>query len=147
MGRAAALFAMLALAQARAEEAFFGHLYDPPSIPVSEVLGMLVRTPEGRSLGRIRDLLYHPGTGEVEQVLLEHSSYPVSALVASDRPEELIIELPMAGFASAGASALVGETQKQGEKQGQPQAPLWRASRRSATPDGLVIDLRDGRLN
>lgn len=141
MGRAAVLFAMLAVAQVRAEEAFFGHLYDPPSIPVSEVLGMLVRSPDGRSLGRIRDLLYHPGTGEVEQVLLEHSSYPVSALVASHRPDELIIELPFAGFASAGASALVGE------RQGPPQAPLSRASRRSATPDGPVIDLRDGRLN
>jgi sporulation protein YlmC with PRC-barrel domain len=139
MGRTAVLFAMLAVTEARAEEAFFGHLYDPPSIPVSEVLGMVVRTPEGRSLGRIRDLLYHPGTGEVDQVLLEHSSYPVSALVASDRPHELIIELPFVGLASAGASALVGE------KQGQAQAPLARASRQSATR--LVIDLRDGRLN
>ena len=140
MGRTAVLFAMLAFAEARAEEAFFGHLYDPSSIPVSEVLGMEVRSPDGRSLGRVRDLLYHPGTGEVEQVLLEHSSYPVSALVASEQPDELIIEPPFAGLASAGASALAGD------KQSQAQAPLARASRRVAPPQEPVIDLRDGRL-
>ena len=137
MARAVALVAMLAvLMQARADGRLYEHLLDPASLPLSEVLGMTVRTPDGRRLGTIRDLLFDRASGKVEQVMLEYTSYPVDALVASDRPREVILDLSFAGLASVGATALVAQAQR----------PLSRASRERGGSAGLVVDLRDGRL-
>ena len=97
---------------------------------------MRVRASDGRTLGRVVDLLSARGTGEVEQVVLEHSSHPIGALVASETPGELILEQALPGLASAGATSL----------RAQAQAPLFAASREGAAPDQLVVDLRDGRL-
>lgn len=137
MARGVALVAMLAvLAQARADGRLYDPLPDRASLPLSEVLGMTVRTPDGRALGTIRDLLFDRASGKVEQVMLEYSSYPIDALVASERPREVILDLSFAGLASVGATALVA----------QAQVPLSRASRERGGSAGLVVDLRDGRL-
>ena len=137
MARAVALVAMLAvLMQARADGRLYEPLLDPASVPLSDVLGMTVRTPDGRRLGTIRDLLFDRATGKVEQVMLEYTSYPIDALVASERPREIILDLTFAGLASVGATALVAQAQQ----------PLSRASREGGGSAGLVVDLRDGRL-
>jgi sporulation protein YlmC with PRC-barrel domain len=137
MRRSAALMAMLAVVtQARADGGFYEHLLEPAAVALADVIGMRVRAADGRPLGRVVDVLFRRGTGEVEQVVLEHSSHPIGGLVASETPGELILEQSFPDLASAGATSF----------RAQAQAPLLAASREGAAPDQLVVDLRDGRL-
>jgi hypothetical protein len=131
--RQAAIFvaALAFVAQARAE-GFYGHLFDPQSLPLDEVIGMEVVTADGKSLGRIHDVLFDPATGAIASIALDGAGerYAVDALVAADVPGKVFIEPPLEP-SSAGASALLGK----------PSAPLS-----SARGEALVIDLRDGRV-
>jgi sporulation protein YlmC with PRC-barrel domain len=137
MRRSAALMAMLAvLTQARADGGFYEHLLEPASVPLADIIGMRVRASDGRALGRIVDLVSDRDTGEIEQVVLEHSSHPVGALIASETPGELVLEQALPGLASAGTTSL----------RARAKAPLFAASRDGAERSRLVVDLMDGRL-
>lgn len=128
MRRSTALLAMLAVcALARADEGFYAHLYEPDSLALSEIIGMELRSPEGRSLGKIQALLYDRKTRKVEEIAVEGATYPVTALAASDTPGVVVLELPTG--ASAGASA-----------------PTPRPDLEAASDREVVIGLRDGRL-
>jgi sporulation protein YlmC with PRC-barrel domain len=80
-----------------------------PSAPgdgmrLSEIIGREVRSPDGRALGPILDVLVDERTGKVEHVLLEGGRpYPVDALKAGPGGEVLLE--PPAGDAAAGGSA------------------------------------------
>jgi sporulation protein YlmC with PRC-barrel domain len=135
MRRIAALLAALAfLSEAGAEGGLYDHLFDPGALRLDEVIGMEVVTPEGSSLGKIRDLLVDRQSGEVLGIALDRGSHPVSALVSGAQPGQVVVELPFGS--SGGASALQPATAK----------PLSPATRELGSPDELVLDLREGRL-
>ena len=134
MRRTATLLAALVLiADARAQ-GMYGRFLEAGTRGRRDVIGMEVLTPEGRSLGRISDVLVERETGRVEEIAVGSASYPVSALLSGDRPGEVVVrEMPFSS--SAGASALLPG----------PTRALLRASRDYGGGDA-VIDLRDGRL-
>ena len=138
MRRSARFFASFAsslfLANAGAE-GFYGHPYEPWTLRLSEIIGMEVVTPEGRRLGRITDLLFDRGTGEVREVATGSARYPVSGLVSGDEPRQVVFEPPFAS--STGGTALLPLP---AEKR------LSRASRELGSPDEIIVDLREGRL-
>jgi sporulation protein YlmC with PRC-barrel domain len=119
------------VAQAHAE-GLYERLFEPRTMPVEEVIGMHVLTPDGRVLGRIREVLFDRNTGKVESIAVDGAgaTYPVSALLSSDAPGTVIVE-PLLDFSSGGASALLVA----------PREPLS-----SAKGPGLVIDLQAGRV-
>jgi sporulation protein YlmC with PRC-barrel domain len=135
MRRIAALLAALAfVSEARAEGGLYDYLFEPGALRLNEVIGMEVVTPEGKSLGKISDLLFDRRTDKVERVDLENGSYPVKALVSGDKPGQVVVEVPFRS--SGGASALLPATAK----------PLSPATRELGSPDELVLDLREGRI-
>jgi sporulation protein YlmC with PRC-barrel domain len=138
MRRCAPLFASLAslafLANAGAE-GLYGHLHEPASLHLSEIIGMEMVTPEGRRLGRITDLYFDRASGEVHEVAVGAARYPVSALVSGDEPRQVVFEPPFA--ASAGASAFLPLSAGKS---------LTRASRELGPPEAVVVDLLQGRV-
>jgi sporulation protein YlmC with PRC-barrel domain len=138
MRRSAQLFASVAsfvfLANAGAE-GFYGHLYEPWTLRLSEIIGMEVVTPEGQRLGRVTDLLFDRGTGEVREVAAGSARYPVSGLVSGDEPRQVVFDPPFAS--SAGGTALL---QLSAEKR------LSRASRELGSPEEIIVDLKEGRV-
>jgi sporulation protein YlmC with PRC-barrel domain len=138
MRRSVPLFASLAslafLANAGAE-GLYGHLYEAATPHLNEIIGMEVLTPEGRRLGRITDLYFDRASGEVHEVAVGATSYPVSALVSGDEPGQVVFEPPFA--ASAGATAFLPRSA--GER-------LSRASRELGPPEAVVVDLLQGRV-
>lgn len=86
MRRSAIFFSALAfLAQARAEGGLYDYLFEPGGVRLDEVIGLEVVTPEGKTVGRIRDVLFDRATGKVESIALDRngSTYPVSALLST----------------------------------------------------------------
>jgi hypothetical protein len=136
MRRSATLFAALAfLAQARADGGFYDYLFEPGALRLDEVIGMEVVTPEGKSVGRIKDVLFDRTTGKVESIALDRNgnTYPVSALVSAATPGQLIVE-PSLDMSSAGGTAL----------QAAPVRSLSSATREGGAAGELFIDLRAG---
>jgi sporulation protein YlmC with PRC-barrel domain len=132
MRRSAMLVASLAfVAQARAE-GFYAHLFEPGTLRVDEVIGMEVITPEGKTLGRIHDVLFDQASGSIDSIALDGAGerYPVSSLISSDTPGKIIVEPPL-DLSSAGGTALLA-------------APARLLS--GASGKALLIDLRDGRV-
>jgi sporulation protein YlmC with PRC-barrel domain len=128
------LMALGFLAEARAQ-GFYEELHDPVALRLGEVIGMEVITPEGRPLGRITELLAERDTGKVERIAVGTATYPVSALLSSERPGQVVLELPFSS--SGGASAFLQPAA------GRRLAPV---TRDFGPPEGLTIDLRDGRV-
>jgi sporulation protein YlmC with PRC-barrel domain len=138
MRRSAPLFASLAslafLANAGAE-GLYGHLYEPATLHLNEIIGMEVVTPEGRRLGRITELYFDRASGEVHEVALGATRYPISGLVSGDEPGQVVFEPPFT--ASAGATAFLPlSTGKR----------LSRASRELGPPEAVVVDLLQARV-
>lgn len=141
MRRSAALLAFAFLTDASAQ-GIYGHLYEPGALPLDEIIGMEVLTPEGRPLGRITDLIVERATGTVEEVAVGAARYPVRTLISGDTPGRLVVlELPQA--ASAGATALLPISAGSERHGGQGHS---RASRDLGTPEGFALDLREGRV-
>ena len=133
MRRIAMLIATLAVVAHARAEGLYERLFEPRMMPVEEVIGMKVVTPDGTPLGTIRDLLFDRNTGIVQSIAVDGSgttTFPVSALLSSDAPGTVVVEPPL-DFSSGGPSALLAA----------PAKPLS-----SANGAGLVIDLRAGRV-
>jgi sporulation protein YlmC with PRC-barrel domain len=132
MRRAAMLLAALALVAQAHAEGFYAHLFEPDSLRLDEVIGMEVVTADGRSLGRIHDVLYDRSTGAIESIALDGAGerYPVSALVSADATGQVLMEAPL-DSSSAGGTALLA-------------VPLRTLS--SARGEALLIDLRAARV-
>lgn len=128
----AALLAAIALSGAARAGGLYDHLYEPGALRLDEVIGMEVLTPDGRSVGRIQDVLFDRASGVVQSIALDRDGaiYPISALVSADASGQVIAE-PTLDSSSAGASALIA-------------APTRALS--SARGQALLIDLRDGRV-
>jgi len=140
MRRSAALLAAFAFLTDASAQGFYGHLYEPVALPLDEIIGMEVLTPEGRPLGRITDLIVERATGIVEEVAVGAARYPVHTLISGDAPGRLVVlELPQA--ASAGATALLPISA--GSHGGQAYS---RASRELGAREGTAVDLREGRV-
>lgn len=139
MRRIALLVLALALVAEVGAQGLFGHLHEPETLPLEEILGTEVLTPEGRSLGRITDLLIDRATGKVEEVAVENMRYPLRALVSADRPGQVVLA-PSIGEASAGATALRPISSRAEEA-------YARASRELGSSDQISIDLREGRVS
>jgi sporulation protein YlmC with PRC-barrel domain len=124
--------ALAFVGQARAE-GFYAHLFEPGTLRVDEVIGMEVITREGKTLGRIHDVLFDRASGSIDSIALDGAGqrYSVSSLLSSDLPGKVIVEPPV-DFASAGASGLLSAPSAQ--------------SLSSARGEALLIDLRDGRV-
>ena len=128
----ASLVAALAFASSAYAEGFFAHLFEPETLALDEVIGMEVVSTQGKSLGRIRDVLYDRSTGAIEVIALDGAGerYPMNAFVSADSPGKVLIE-PPPDMSSAGATTLLV-------------APLPALS--SARGEPVLIDLRAGRL-
>ena len=136
------LGALLVIAQARAE-GLYSDLYEPGALPLSEIIGMEVVTPEGSRLGRISDLVLDSASGAIKAIAVGAARYPLSALLSGNEPRHVVIDPPLQS--SAGASGLLHL--------------LGRSQRAEATsavgtsyasdlgpPDAVVVDLKEGRL-
>lgn len=139
MRRLALLIAVLALSKGSGAQGLYGYLHEPDALLLEEVIGTEVVTPEGRSLGRITDLLFDRATGRVEEVAVDSARYPLRALVSADRPGQVVLEA-LAGEASAGAGAL-RPISAGGEER------FARASRELGSSERIIIDLREGRVS
>ena len=128
----ASLVAAFAFLPAVYAEGFYAHLFEPETLRLDDVIGMEVVSTEGKSLGRIGDVLYDRSTGVIDSIALDGPGerYPVSAFVSADSPGKVLVDPPPES-SSAGPSTLLA-------------APLRALS--SAKGEPLLIDLRAGRL-
>jgi sporulation protein YlmC with PRC-barrel domain len=128
----AGLLAAIALNGAVHAGGFYDHLYEPGTLRLDEVIGMEVLTPDGRSVGTIRDVLFERTTGAVQSIALDRDggTYPIRALVSADAPRKVIAE-PTFDSSGAGGTALL---------------PSATPGLSSALGQEVLIDLRDGRV-
>ena len=99
-------------------------LPEPGAMRLSEIIGMEVLTPEGRRLGTITDLYFDGRNGRVEEIAVGATRYPVGALLSGDAPRQVLLVA----------------SQPAAEK------TLSRASREAPSPEGVTVDLLQGRL-
>src|SRR5262247_3110263 len=115
----------------------YSDLYEPGALRLSEVIGMEVVTAQGRSLGRISDLVFDTATGVIEEVAVGGKRYPLSALLSSTEPRHIVID--SSEQSSGGATG--------------PQTLAFRQPAETASyasnlglPEDVIVDLKEGRL-
>ena len=137
MRRSALLLAALAvITQARAQ-GLYSDLYEPGALPLSEIIGMEVVTPQGSRLGRISDLVFDSATGAIQEVAIGAARYPLSALLSSNEPRRVVIDPPPQS--SAGATGLLALTRSQPAEASSHASDL-------GLPEEIIVDLKEGRL-
>ena len=133
----ALLFAALALVTQARAQGLFGDLYEPATLPLSEIIGMEVVTAQGRRLGRISDLVFDSASGAIEEIAVGAARYPLSALLSGDEPRHVVIDPPLQSSGGAsGLLPLVARRPAGGESYASDIGP----------PEDVVVDLEEGRL-
>jgi sporulation protein YlmC with PRC-barrel domain len=137
MRRSALLLAALAVVTQARAQGLYSDLYEPGALPLSEIIGIEVITPQGSRLGRISDLVFDSATGAIQEVAIGAARYPLSALLSSNEPRRVVIDPPPQS--SAGATGLLGLTRSQPAEASSHASDL-------GLPEEIIVDLKEGRL-